>query len=68
MTKATATRIQQIRTVAIPVIDHDRALDFYVGKLGFEKRLNATFGPGMRWVEVGPPLLPITRIRRNPIM
>ena len=46
MTKATATRIQQIRTVAIPVIDHDRALDFYVGKLGFEKRLNATFGEG----------------------
>jgi catechol 2,3-dioxygenase-like lactoylglutathione lyase family enzyme len=47
-------RIMDIRTVAIPVTDQDRALDFYVGKLGFEKRMDASFGPGMRWIEVAP--------------
>jgi catechol 2,3-dioxygenase-like lactoylglutathione lyase family enzyme len=47
-------KITDIRTVAIPVTDQDRALDFYVGKLGFEKRMDASFGPGMRWIEVAP--------------
>ena len=37
------------------VLDQDEALDFYVGKLGFEKRLDAAFGEGQRWVEVAPP-------------
>jgi catechol 2,3-dioxygenase-like lactoylglutathione lyase family enzyme len=47
-------RIKGVRTVAIPVADQDRALDFYVGTLGFEKRMDAAFGPGMRWIEVAP--------------
>jgi catechol 2,3-dioxygenase-like lactoylglutathione lyase family enzyme len=51
----TTTRITDVRTVAVPVADQDRALDFYVGKLGFEKRMDASFGPGRRWVEVAPP-------------
>jgi catechol 2,3-dioxygenase-like lactoylglutathione lyase family enzyme len=48
-------RIGDIRTVGIPVIDQERAIGFYVETLGFEKRLDAPFGPGRRWVEVAPP-------------
>jgi catechol 2,3-dioxygenase-like lactoylglutathione lyase family enzyme len=55
MSEKTATRITDVRTVGVPVTDQDRALDFYVGKLGFEKRMDAPFGPGQRWVEVAPP-------------
>jgi catechol 2,3-dioxygenase-like lactoylglutathione lyase family enzyme len=55
MNETTRTRITDVRTIAVPVTDQDRALDFYVGKLGFEKRMDAVFGPGMRWIEVAPP-------------
>ena len=48
------TRITEVGTVAVPVTDQDRALEFYVGTLGFEKRLEAPFGDGMRWIEVAP--------------
>ena len=51
---AQTTRITEVRTVAVPVTDQDRALDFYVDKLGFEKRMDATFGGGRRWIEVAP--------------
>jgi catechol 2,3-dioxygenase-like lactoylglutathione lyase family enzyme len=52
----TATRITQVGTVIVPVSDQDRAIDFYVEKLGFEKRADIAFGDGsMRWVEVAPP-------------
>ena len=50
----TTTRITEVRTVGIPVDDQDRALAFYVDKLGFEKRMDASFGEGERWVEVAP--------------
>jgi hypothetical protein len=33
--------ISQIHTVAIAVADHERSIDFYVNKLGFEKRMDA---------------------------
>jgi predicted enzyme related to lactoylglutathione lyase len=46
--------INDVRTVGVPVSDQDRALDFYVGVLGLEKRVDAPFGTG-RWVEVAPP-------------
>ena len=36
----------RIGTVIVPVADQDRALEFYVGTLGFEVRLDAPFGPG----------------------
>ena len=55
MEQQTGTRITSVRTVAIPVSDQERAVDFYLGALGFEKRLDAAFGPGLRWVEVAPP-------------
>jgi catechol 2,3-dioxygenase-like lactoylglutathione lyase family enzyme len=51
----TTTRITQVGTVIVPVSDQDRALEFYLGKLGFEKRADTPFGRGERWVEVAPP-------------
>ena len=48
-------RINDVRTVGIPVADQDRALEFYVGVLGFEKRLEAPMPGGRRWIEVAPP-------------
>ena len=50
----TATRINKVGTVVIPVSHQDRAIDFYVGTLGFDKRADAPFGDGYRWVEVAP--------------
>jgi lactoylglutathione lyase len=50
----TTTHITGVRTVGIPVIDQATALDFYVGKLGLEIRLDTTFGKE-RWIEVAPP-------------
>jgi catechol 2,3-dioxygenase-like lactoylglutathione lyase family enzyme len=49
------TRISQVASVFVPVADQDRALEFYVGKLGFEKRADFGYGEGARWVEVAPP-------------
>jgi catechol 2,3-dioxygenase-like lactoylglutathione lyase family enzyme len=49
------TRITKVGAVGLPVSDQDRALQFYLGKLGFEKRRDVPFGPGGRWVEVAPP-------------
>lgn len=54
MNEQTTTTITGILNVAVPVSDHDRALRFYCGTLGFETRRDATFGPGLRWVEVAP--------------
>jgi catechol 2,3-dioxygenase-like lactoylglutathione lyase family enzyme len=54
MTEKSTTRITEVRTVGVPVTDQDRALEFYLGKLGFEKRLDVPFGGGQRWIEVAP--------------
>ena len=48
------TRITGVGTVGVPVTDQDRALEFYVGELGFETRRDVPFGDG-RWIEVAPP-------------
>ena len=55
MSDQTALGITGILNVAIPVSDHDRSIAFYTAILGLEKRRDAPFGPGMRWVEVGAP-------------
>ncbi len=49
------THITQLGTVGVPVTDQDRALEFYLDKLGFEKRIDVPYGEGERWVEVAPP-------------
>jgi catechol 2,3-dioxygenase-like lactoylglutathione lyase family enzyme len=47
--------ITEIGRVAIPAADQDRALEFYVGTLGFELLVDETFAEGkMRWIEVVP--------------
>jgi catechol 2,3-dioxygenase-like lactoylglutathione lyase family enzyme len=56
MSQANApTNITGVRTIGIPVADQDRALEFYLGRLGFEKRMDFLMGPGARWIEVAPP-------------
>ncbi|HZV50707.1 MAG TPA: VOC family protein [Candidatus Dormibacteraeota bacterium] len=50
----TKTRVDKIATVVVPCSDQDRAIDFYVGKLGLQKRIEVPFGNGYRWIEVGP--------------
>jgi catechol 2,3-dioxygenase-like lactoylglutathione lyase family enzyme len=51
---STRTRVNKIGTVIVPVADQDGAIEFYVEKLGFEKRTDVPFGNGERWVEVAP--------------
>ncbi len=50
----TQTQITHVGTVIVPVSDQDAALAFYVDTLGFETRLDGSFGEGQRWVEVAP--------------
>ena len=50
----TVGKITDVRTVGVPVSDQDRAIDFYVGTLGFAKRLDVDMGGGRRWIEVAP--------------
>jgi catechol 2,3-dioxygenase-like lactoylglutathione lyase family enzyme len=49
------TTLMDVRTVAVPVTNQDRAVEFYVDTLGFEKRMDAPIGDGFRWIEVAPP-------------
>jgi catechol 2,3-dioxygenase-like lactoylglutathione lyase family enzyme len=45
---------RRVAAVALVVPDYDRAIDFYVGKLGF--RLTADIDQGRkRWVTIAPP-------------
>jgi catechol 2,3-dioxygenase-like lactoylglutathione lyase family enzyme len=53
--------ITNIAVTGVFVSDEDKALDFYVNKLGFEKRADEPMGDGMRWIEVAPPEA-VTRI------
>jgi len=46
--------VSQVGRVIITVSDTDKAIDFYTGKLGFEKRVDTPMGNGYRWVEVAP--------------
>jgi catechol 2,3-dioxygenase-like lactoylglutathione lyase family enzyme len=50
----TKTRVDKIANVVIPVADVDRAIEFYVDKVGLEKRVDVPFGGKYRWVEVAP--------------
>jgi catechol 2,3-dioxygenase-like lactoylglutathione lyase family enzyme len=51
----TTMHITEVGTVIVPVTDQDAALEFYVGTLGFEVRIDGEFAPGERWLEVAPP-------------
>jgi catechol 2,3-dioxygenase-like lactoylglutathione lyase family enzyme len=44
--------LTQVGRVCVTVADTDRAIDFYVDTLGFEKVVDVPMGPDTRWVEV----------------
>jgi catechol 2,3-dioxygenase-like lactoylglutathione lyase family enzyme len=48
------TRLRRLHLTAVPTTDIERAIAFYEA-LGFEKRADAPFGDGERWVELNPP-------------
>ena len=52
--------LTQVGRVAVSVADTDRAIDFYVGRLGFEKVVDIPMGPDARWVEVAVAGTPTT--------
>ena len=55
MTERDMARITGIETVAVPVSDQDKAVDFYVGVLGLEKRMDVPLEQiGGRWITVAP--------------
>ena len=45
-------RVTKLANVIIPVADQDRVLPFYTDALGLEKRVDAPFGDGNRWIEL----------------
>src|SRR5258708_17445969 len=47
--------IAQVGRVCVTVADTDRAIDFYVDTLGFEKVVDIPMGDAARWVEVALP-------------
>jgi catechol 2,3-dioxygenase-like lactoylglutathione lyase family enzyme len=47
--------LAQVGRVCVTVADTDRAIDFYVNTLGFEKVVDTPMGDAMRWVEVALP-------------
>jgi catechol 2,3-dioxygenase-like lactoylglutathione lyase family enzyme len=46
--------IQKMSHATIYVTDQDQAKDFYVGKLGFEVKVDSTLPTGFRWLTVSP--------------
>jgi catechol 2,3-dioxygenase-like lactoylglutathione lyase family enzyme len=46
--------IQKMSHATIYVLDQDQAKDFYVGKLGFEVKVNQSLPNGFRWLTVAP--------------
>jgi catechol 2,3-dioxygenase-like lactoylglutathione lyase family enzyme len=46
--------ITRVQIISVPVSDQDRALEFYVGVLGFELLYDTPMGPDMRWVQIVP--------------
>ena len=52
--------LTQVGRVCVTVTDTDRAIDFYVDALGFEKTVDVPMGDAGRWVEVALPGAPTT--------
>lgn len=58
--------ITSIDRVTVYVRDEEDALRFYTEKLGFEKRMDMSFGPGARWLTVAPKGWPTELVLHNP--
>jgi catechol 2,3-dioxygenase-like lactoylglutathione lyase family enzyme len=52
---ASKLNLTRVGRVCVTVADTDRAIDFYVETLGFEKVVDVPMGPDQRWVEVALP-------------
>src|SRR5437764_7133257 len=52
---ASKLSLTQVGRVCVTVADTDRAIDFYVDALGFEKVVDVPMGEAGRWVEVALP-------------
>ena len=52
--------VGQVGRVCVTVADTDRAIEFYVDTLGFEKVVDIPMGDAMRWVEVAVAGTPTT--------
>src|SRR5437762_12701411 len=52
---ASKLNLSQVGRVCVTVADTDRAIDFYVDTLGFEKVVDVPMGDAGRWVEVAIP-------------
>src|ERR687887_2137871 len=46
--------ITSVHSTTVLVKNQDKALDFYVNTLGFEKRDDSPMGEGSRWIVVAP--------------
>ncbi len=57
---ASKLHVSQVGRVCVTVADTDRAIDFYVDTLGFEKVVDVPMGENMRWVEVAVADTPTT--------
>ena len=53
-------KVTEVGRVCVPIADTDRAIEFYVDKLGFEKVVDVPMGDDMRWVEVAVAGTPTT--------
>ena len=61
MSKVTSKlNLTQVGRVCVTVSDTDRAVDFYVNTLGFEKVVDEPMGDAGRWVEVAVKGTPTT--------
>jgi catechol 2,3-dioxygenase-like lactoylglutathione lyase family enzyme len=49
-----STNIIRVVTIVVPVADQERALDFYVGRLGMGVVNDFRYPSGERWLEVAP--------------
>jgi catechol 2,3-dioxygenase-like lactoylglutathione lyase family enzyme len=53
--KEEETMLTKIGTITVGVSDQDKALDFYVNKLGFEKVSDQPMSETERWLEIALP-------------
>ena len=42
----------RVKVISIPVLDQEKALQFYTAKLGFQKKVDIPVGGGNRWLTV----------------
>lgn len=48
----------KVTIISIPVLDQEKALQFYTQKLGFVKKLDTPLGGGNRWLTLASPEAP----------